>query len=516
MRRAPRKRTENLKDFLEFPVSNRPVRTETANRTLLAAYQGGDQSAAAALFNRYLVRLTALVRSRLSRRFARRVDPDDVVLSAYRSFFVAATDGRITVPANDDLWPLLVVLVLRKLSRAAERHSASRRDIALELDRNSNVLKQAISGDPTPEQAALLDDELVNILGQLAEREREIVTLRLRGESERAIADSLDCSERTVRRGLNRVRRLIVDRGGIGDVNLPESPGCAAASALQAPVDSSESEVNSFWRSIEYGDLRLEQLIGAGGMAKLYRATRLSDGGTVAVKFLRKRFWGDRQAIQSMMNEAGVLKRLDHPQIVTLVAAGRTRKGAPFLVLPWVDGEDFGAWRARTTPTVEKVLTAMQSVLEPIGTAHDAGVIHCDLKPANLLIDGAGRSYLTDFGFARSTSHDEHPQVRGGTVSFFAPEQCSNVFGPIGVWTDVYGWGATLYAMLCGRPPYVGSDVASVIAQIVALRHPQPPSRWNSSVPSWIDAVVLRCLEKEPQARYANMQELALLLRERL
>lgn len=498
-------------EFARISMSDGDADPDRSNRTLLAAWQAGDQSAAALLFQRYLVRLTALARSRLSRTLARRLDPEDIVLSAYRSFFLRAADGRIAAPDNDDLWPLLVVLVLRKVHRGAERNTADRRDVHRDVSLDSTMSIDVFSDDATPEQVAALEDEVLAILDALSPREREMVSRRLQGESEQAIAAQMKCSARTVRRALARTRQVIVERGGIGSVRWPQAaPPSTSRPAPSFPANSFES-----WPTVELSDLRLHQLVGAGGVAKLYRATRLSDGGVVAVKFLRKRFWSDATAVASMFNEARTLRTLHHPQIITLSGSGRSSEGAPFLVLPWIDGEDFDAWAKRRQPDVVQIVSTMLSVFGAVEAAHAAGITHCDLKPANLLIDRAGQTYLTDFGFARSVSSHHDAWIRGGTPAFFAPEQCADAFGPVDARTDVYGLGATLFAMLAGKTPFTGRDTPEVTSQIISSQSPLPPSLWNPAVPAWLDAIVLRCLRKEPAERYQRVEEMASAIREK-
>jgi serine/threonine protein kinase len=267
------------------------------------------------------------------------------------------------------------------------------------------------------------------------------------------------------------------------------------------------------WPAIPYSDLQLLNLIGAGGIAKLYRARWITEGRDVAVKFLRKRFWRNRPAVAGLMQEAQILRSIKHPQIVTLLGSGRTAKGAAFLVLPWIDGEDFDAWRRRAQPDVNDIVTAMLSAMDAVAAAHGAGVVHCDLKPGNLLRDRDGRIFLTDFGFAHSLRTSEPLFVRGGTAGFLAPEQCSDAFGEIERRTDVYGLGATLYALLCGRPPFVGRDLPDVLAQVVASQLPPPPSHFCAASPAWLDSLVLRCLNKEPAERFGSVEELIVQIR---
>lgn len=170
--------------------------SDATNQELVQAWQQGDQRAAQILVERYMLRLTALARSRLSRKLSRRLDPEDVVLSAWRSFFVATGEGRLAVPHDDDLWPLLVKLTLRKLSRQAARQTALRRDAGLEgsLDLERDW-RAAVSRDPSPEEAALLADEVEALMASLDAGDREILTRRLgRSANGRTSTDSADFS----------------------------------------------------------------------------------------------------------------------------------------------------------------------------------------------------------------------------------------------------------------------------------------------------------------------------------
>ncbi|MBX3447997.1 MAG: hypothetical protein KF777_00475 [Planctomycetaceae bacterium] len=153
---------------------------DASNQELLAAWKEGNQQAARVLVRRYMVRLTALARSRLSRRLARRIDPEDVVMSAWRSFFVGTNLGRLAIANDDNPWPLLVTITLRKLARQAERHSAERRNAGQDVSLEENVdWQMAVSRDPSPEEAAMLVDEVETLMGQLDDFNREVLTRRL-------------------------------------------------------------------------------------------------------------------------------------------------------------------------------------------------------------------------------------------------------------------------------------------------------------------------------------------------
>lgn len=169
----------------------------------------GDEDASREIFERYLVRLTALARSRLAPRLARRTDPEDIVLSAYRSFFVGARDGRFVLQRSGDLWRLLVSITLHKLYRQVKRHSAESRDVQREEMLGENV---TFSQKPTAEAAIALADELEAILKPLDPLLRRVLELRLQGLSLEEIAAITMRSERTVRRSLAELREVIASR----------------------------------------------------------------------------------------------------------------------------------------------------------------------------------------------------------------------------------------------------------------------------------------------------------------
>ncbi|MFN0055495.1 MAG: RNA polymerase sigma factor [Planctomycetales bacterium] len=177
---------------------------DTPSVELLKRFRGGDQEAAADLFRRYLGRLTVLARSRLSRRIAQRVDPEDVVLSAYRSFFVRAHDGRVELTRSGDLWRLLVAITLHKLHRTVAHHQAQRRNVGQEQPGEAELENAARDGrlsmPPTAEEAVAVAELLERLLADLPPVQRKIVELRLQDHRLDEIAKAVQRSERTVRR----------------------------------------------------------------------------------------------------------------------------------------------------------------------------------------------------------------------------------------------------------------------------------------------------------------------------
>ena len=228
---------------------------------------------------------------------------------------------------------------------------------------------------------------------------------------------------------------------------------------------------------------------------------------------LRKRLWTDARAVGTLLNEAGVAQRLEHPHIVPLLGVGRFERGTPYLVFDWIEGRDLHSIVAHEALPIMRAIDYTLSASEALQAAHAAGILHCDVKPANLLLDRDGRLFLTDFGFGRIAAAMPLASA-GGTPAFCAPEQLSDAFGEITQRTDVYGLAATLYAILTGAPPFSGRDAADVIAQVLSLTPCPAASRLRRDIPRALDRVIDRALQKEPGDRYVSISEFAAALRE--
>jgi RNA polymerase sigma-70 factor (ECF subfamily) len=182
------------------------LRTDESVQTLLDRWRAGDPAAAAAIYGRYWTRLCNLAKTRLSRQMARRVGPDDIVQSVFRSFFRRAQAGEFTVNRAESLWRLLVGITLNKVRRQSKRHHAQRRNVAAEVDvPDDRPTPEALAHEPTPDEAAALTQEVYAVLASVDGVKREMVTLCLEGNSCSEIASRLGYSRWTVRRVLDRV-----------------------------------------------------------------------------------------------------------------------------------------------------------------------------------------------------------------------------------------------------------------------------------------------------------------------
>jgi RNA polymerase sigma-70 factor (ECF subfamily) len=184
---------------------------------LLASHQAGDSVATNELFHRYVEKLMRIARRRLAPKLAGRVDPEDIVQSAYRSFFTAAGQGRFVLERSGDLWRLLVGITLNKLYRQVEQHTAQKRDVTKECRLSSGTdgelqTAAALSREPSPSDVAGLADEIELVMRQLEPVHREMFQLRLQGYLVEEIAERTNRTQRTVLRVLNRVKEILSER----------------------------------------------------------------------------------------------------------------------------------------------------------------------------------------------------------------------------------------------------------------------------------------------------------------
>jgi serine/threonine-protein kinase len=258
---------------------------------------------------------------------------------------------------------------------------------------------------------------------------------------------------------------------------------------------------------------KLLERIGTGGMAVVYKAQDLSLGRFVAIKILRRDLTYDQEFLNRFAQEARSAAKMTHPNIVTVHDFGvdGTRY---YIVMEFIEGYDLKSKIQKFAPfSTEEALNLAIQICMGVGYAHRTGLIHCDLKPQNVLINSDGRIKVTDFGIARalSTVHpDEKHDIVWGSPQYFSPEQAAGE-APTPA-SDVYSIGVTLFEMLTGQLPFNAEN-----AQALAMKHlrDEPPSlrSLNPSVPEPLERVVRKVLSKEPSARYRTADQLSHILR---
>ena len=266
------------------------------------------------------------------------------------------------------------------------------------------------------------------------------------------------------------------------------------------------------------GGYRVERLLGRGGMAQVVEATDLALSRTVAIKILHAaaaRRPGARDRFQREARALAALHGSEH--VVRVFGYGETTDAVPFIVMEHLTGHDLAAELRRSGPfpPTEAVRLALQ-VCDALAAAHASGIVHRDLKPGNLLLtsdaDGHALVKVVDFGIAKVAPADD-PDLRTGsgsflgTLAFAAPEQVDST-SHADERSDVWSLGVTLYLMLTDRFPFSG-DTRDHLAASIHRHTPVPPARLCPELPPGLDAVILRCLEKDPERRIPDVAVLA-------
>lgn len=247
--------------------------------------------------------------------------------------------------------------------------------------------------------------------------------------------------------------------------------------------------------------------VGGGGMADVYRAHDKLLDRSVAVKVLRSQFTNDEEFVSRFRREAQAAARLSHPNIVNIYDVGRD-DGTDYIVMEYISGETLKEriQREQSLP-VETAARVALEIAEALEHAHQNNLVHCDIKPHNILITRSGRVKVTDFGIARAVTSATmtHTGTVLGSVHYFSPEQARG--GAISAQSDIYSLGVVLYEMVTGILPFSGETPISV-----ALKHlqeqPRPVREINPSLPPLVEAIVLKAMAKELNVRYQNIGEM--------
>jgi serine/threonine protein kinase len=245
--------------------------------------------------------------------------------------------------------------------------------------------------------------------------------------------------------------------------------------------------------------------LGCGATSRVDKARDKIIGRTVALKTLVHSF-GAIPEQKLFLREAQIVGQLSHPSIVHLYDVGIEETGIAYLVMEYVPGRTLQQVLAEGPIPWPRACAWTADLAVALSRAHNAGIIHGDVKPANIMITPEGHVKLSDFGIARFATQVSGSGRIMGTPAYLSPEQ---ILGePQNTRSDLFSLGIVLYQMLAGVPPFEGSSVAAVCAQILSTE-PPPPSQRNPALPAGIDHVVMRCLSKAPADRYPTGEALA-------
>src|SRR5438309_2984529 len=259
--------------------------------------------------------------------------------------------------------------------------------------------------------------------------------------------------------------------------------------------------------SVFDGRYRIIRKLGAGGMANVYLAEDQELGRRVAIKILDDRHAADDSFIERFRREAKNAAGLSHPNIVSIYDRGEA-EGTYYIAMEYLAGRSLKELIVSRGPTPIRIaIDYTRQMLAALGFAHRHGIVHRDIKPHNVVVNGDGRSKVTDFGIARSGA-SQMTEVGSiiGTAQYLSPEQARGA--PVDQRSDLYSVGIVLYEMLTGRVPFVGDTPLEI-----AMKHlsaiPTPPSELRPDIPHDLDLVVLRALAKDPEDRYQSAEEMS-------
>jgi WD40 repeat protein len=277
--------------------------------------------------------------------------------------------------------------------------------------------------------------------------------------------------------------------------------------------------------------------LGEGGMGIVYKARQLRPRRTVALKMIRAGHLAGKQDLDRFRAEADAVACLQHPNIVNIYEVGE-HQGQPYFSMEFVDGGSLAEKAAGTPLTPRQAAALVETLARTMNRAHQQGIVHLDLKPENILLTAQGAPKIADFGLARQLDQEGGGDSLGGTLEYMAPEQARGLLASlltgeqanqgaestlpagrtepgggvsrrVGPAADVYALGAILYRLLVGRPPLLRTASLEGSLRQVIRDAPPPPTQLVARLPRDLEQVCLRCLEKDPQKRYASAEALA-------
>ena len=272
------------------------------------------------------------------------------------------------------------------------------------------------------------------------------------------------------------------------------------------PISGSPSEGRFLPGTMLAGRYRVFGLVGRGGMGEVYRADDLKLGQAVALKFLPADVERDAERLSRFLDEVRIARQISHPNVCRVYDVGEV-DGHHFLSMEFVDGEDLASLLRRIGRLPrDKAIQIARQMCAGLAAAHEQGILHRDLKPGNVMIDGRGRARITDFGLARLAGDVRGAEAMAGTPAYMAPEQIAGE--AVTMRSDLYALGLVLYEVCTGQPAFKGTTVADLARQ-KSETTPTSPGQIVDGFDPAVERVILRCLEREPANRPASALQVA-------
>src|SRR5580765_1199072 len=291
-----------------------------------------------------------------------------------------------------------------------------------------------------------------------------------------------------------------------------DDPACSdkPSAADENGAHNNKKSVNAAEMLGELGDYELLEEVGRGAQGVVFRARQKSLNRTVALKVISLGQWASKAHLRRFRLEAEAAAKLEHPGIVPIHEVGE-RDGSCYFSMKFVEGGQLDEVVRRAPMSIRQAAELIAKVARTVHYAHEHGILHRDIKPGNILLDGKGEPHLTDFGLARLVE-TESTMTRTldvlGTPSFMAPEQAMGNNAAVSSVTDIYGLGAVLYQLLTGQPPFAGGATYETI-KLLLDTEPRQPRLLNPKIDRDLSTICLKCLEKDPKRRYSSALALA-------
>ncbi|HVB86129.1 MAG TPA: tetratricopeptide repeat protein, partial [Candidatus Dormibacteraeota bacterium] len=254
---------------------------------------------------------------------------------------------------------------------------------------------------------------------------------------------------------------------------------------------------------------RIESLIGQGGMGRVYKAYDRELDRTIAIKVVREGVMGETNALERFKQELVLASKISHKHILRIHDLGEVN-GVKFITMAYVDGKDLHqVLKESPRLPLDRVLNYAAQLADALLAAHLEGVVHRDLKPQNVLVDKNDQLYVSDFGLAKSFAEGAAGMTQTGaflgTPRYMSPEQAEGK--ATDGRSDLYAFGLILYEMAAGDIPFTGKSSLELMYQRISVA-PKNPKLLNPEIPNWLAQIIMRCLEKDPEARYQNANEI--------
>jgi Protein kinase domain len=290
----------------------------------------------------------------------------------------------------------------------------------------------------------------------------------------------------------------------VDDVHRPPSTGTGQAAPAPAQTPEKSEKVGPE----RIGRYTVEGILGEGHFGVVYRARDEELRRIVAIKVPKRELIATEADVEAYLAEARIVAGLDHPAIVPVYDVGRGADGLCYVVSKYIPGSNLAERLACGRPPLAETVALLASVAEALDHAHCKGLVHRDVKPANMMLDERGNVYLADFGLALRPEDFGEAARFAGTPAYMSPEQARGEADRVDRRSDVFSLGVVLYELLTGRRPFPGHTVSAILD---AILHADPvrPQYYDARIPGELSRTCLKCLAKQPGDRHQTAEELA-------